>query len=105
MKKLIYGFLSASMLLTMSAAAATMEGTISDSHCGAKHSAATAADAKCVNGCVKKGADPVLISEGKVYKIDASSKSKAEEYLGKKVTVEGNAEGDTVTIESIKASD
>ena len=47
----------------------------------------------------------MLISEGKVYKIDASSKSKAEEYLGKKVTVEGNAEGDTVTIESIKASD
>jgi hypothetical protein len=101
----MYGFVGASMLLAMSAAAATMEGMISDSHCGAKHAAATAADAKCVAGCMKKGADPVLVSEGKVYKIDAASKSKVEDYLGKKVTVEGNTEGDTVTIESIKAGE
>lgn len=105
MKKLVFSFVGASALLAMSAAAATMEGTISDSHCGAKHAAATEADMKCVAGCVKKGADPVLVSEGKVYKIDSESKSKVEEYLGKKVTVEGNVEGDTVSIESVKAAE
>ena len=92
------------MLSVFSAAAfgAEWTGTISDAHCGAKHVAGSAADQKCVETCVKGGAAPVFVSGDKVLKI--SDASKVQDYLGKKVVVTGDLQGDTVTVASIQAA-
>ncbi len=102
MKKLVY-VLAIGALCTVGALAETIKGTISDSMCGAKHTAASADDAKCVATCIKEhGAEPVVVSDGKVLKIAADSKEKAMPHLGHKVTITGTVADDTVTIESIK---
>ena len=95
-------YLLLTSILSVCAFAGEWTGTISDSHCGAKHVAASAADQKCVEGCVKGGAAPVLVSEGKVLKI--ADASKVESFLGKKVVVKGELNGDTVTVESVEAA-
>jgi hypothetical protein len=58
-------------LMVAPAFAETLNGTISDSKCGAKHEAATEADAKCAASCMKHGAEAVLVTDGKVLKIAA----------------------------------
>ncbi|HUA82637.1 MAG TPA: DUF5818 domain-containing protein [Bryobacteraceae bacterium] len=99
MKKLV-------VLLALAAAsafAAEVNGFIADSNCGAKHAAGTAADAKCSQGCIKKGAAAVLVTkDGTVYKIADDSQAKAKAFAGKTVSVNGSVEGDTLTISSIQ---
>ncbi len=98
--KMIWMAAAIGSLLAASAFADSMTGVISDANCGAKHAAAAASDAACVKSCIKRGAAPVLVSEGKVYKISADSQDKVKELAGMKVKVEGKVEGDTVTVES-----
>ena len=54
---------------------------------------------------MKKGADPVLVSEGKVMKFDDESKAKAKAFLGDNVKIDGTMEGDTVKISSIQKAE
>ncbi len=89
-------------LFAVGALAETWSGTISDSMCGAKHTAASAADAACVKKCVKGGASAVLVSDGKVYQIAMNSQSKVTPYLGEKVSVMGKLSGDTIDVTSAK---
>ena len=101
MKKLVLlvgAFLALSTLVW--AGDMTMTGTISDSHCGAKHSAPGATD--CVNGCVKGGAKYVLVSDGKVYELDAQDKF--ADFAGKSVKVSGSMKGDAITVASVEAA-
>jgi len=100
MKKLTF-VLALGAAFSLTAFAESFSGTISDSMCAAKHVAATDADKKCVQGCVKRGAEPVLVVGDKVYKISADSKEKVMSHLGDKVTVEGKVEGDTITVTSV----
>lgn len=81
-----------------------MSGYISDAHCGAKHDAVSAANTKCINGCLKGGSDPVLVSNGKVMKFDADSKAQAVAHAGESVKIDGTVTGDTVKINSIEAA-
>jgi len=84
------------------ALADSFSGTVSDSMCGVQHAAATDADKKCVEGCIKHhGAKPVLVVGDKIYKISADSQDKVMSHLGDKVTVEGTVKGDTITITSV----
>ena len=99
MKKLLV----VASLFAVSSFAAEYKGAISESGCGAKHVSGSAADIKCVSGCVKKGAAPVFVTDGKVVKI--ADGSKVMDYLGKKVVVEGKMDGDTLTIDSVKADE
>jgi hypothetical protein len=101
MKKLVLAAFLASSVCSVAAFADTMSGVISDSHCGVKHNAAGEATEKCVNGCLKGAAKPVLVSDGKVYQLDEASQSKAAALAGKSVNVDGKLEGDTVTVSSI----
>lgn len=103
MKK-VWMAVSIGSLFAMAAMAETLSGTIVDSNCGVKHAEATAADAACVERCIKRGGAPVLVSEGKVYQISADSREKVTSVLGKKVSVNGKLAGDTITIESVEAS-
>ena len=63
----------------------TINGVVSDSHCGAKHS--TAGNAECIEHCVSGGATYVLVSDGKVYQLDSQDKFKG--MGGKSVEVKG----------------
>jgi hypothetical protein len=103
MKK-VWMVVSIGALLAASALAESMSGTISDANCGAKHAAAAASDTACVKSCIKRGTAPVLISDGKVYKISADSQDKVKELAGQKVTVNGKVTGDTIAIESAEAA-
>lgn len=103
MKKLIIATAFAASL-SFAAFGDEMSGYISDSHCGAKHDTVSDANTKCIQGCMKHGSDPVLVSQGKVYKIDADSRAKAAALAGESVKVEGTVNGDTVTISSIEAA-
>ena len=91
-------------LVAGAALAESMSGTISDANCGAKHAAATEKDAACAKSCVKRGAAPVFVSNGKVYKISEGSQEKVAALVGDKVIVDGKVDGDTVTIESAEAA-
>ena len=92
-------------LMVAPAFADTLNGTISDSKCGAKHEAATEADAKCAASCMKHGAEAVLVTDGKVLKIAADSKEKVADLVGKKVTITGSVNDGVVTVEEGKAAE
>jgi hypothetical protein len=79
----------------------TWTGYISDSHCGAK--GAKEGHVDCAKKCVKEGAAAVFVVDDKVYSI--SNAKKVSKYLGEKVTITGEINGDAVTVEKIsKAS-
>ena len=80
------------------ASARTITGVVSDSHCGAKHS--TAGHGECIEHCVSGGAKYVLVSEGKVYQLDAQDKFKG--MGGKEVTVTGKVSGDSIKVSGVK---
>ncbi len=85
---------------SFSAAAADWSGYIVDSSCAGRKNMWE--DTECVARCVRRGAPVVLVTEdGKVYKIANQDKVTAESY-GKKVTVTGKMEGETITVESLK---
>jgi hypothetical protein len=75
-------------------------GAISEAGCGAKHVDGSEKSIACVKGCVKKGAAPVFVTDGKVLKI--ANADKVEEHLGHKVKITGKLDGDTVTIEKVE---
>ena len=97
MKKAALSFAFLSMC-AVAAMGAELTGYISDSKCGAK--GAADAHAECAAKCVKGGAAPVLVSDGKVYKI--SDPAKVEDHIGHKVTVTGKVKGDTIDIDTVK---
>ena len=83
---------------TLTALAEELTGYISDSKCGAKGAKDEHAD--CAVKCVKGGASPVFVTDGKVYKID--DVSKVQDHIGHKVTITGELKGDTVQIQDVK---
>jgi hypothetical protein len=78
----------------------TFTGVVGDTHCGIKHSTASAEAAACVEKCVTGGAKYVLISsDGNVYLLDAQDQFKG--LGGKNVTVKGTLDGSTITVKSV----
>ncbi len=91
-------------LLAVSAAdKSPLTGVVSDSHCGVKHAAASDAATACVGKCVAGGASYVLVSDGKVYQLDAQDKFK--DFAGKSVKVTGTVDGDKIAVESVEAGE
>ena len=80
--------------------AETMNGTIGDEHCGAKHVNAKESDMACVKKCSEGGAASIFIVGDKVYKIDNVDAVKGHE--GHKVSIDGKVTGDTVHVDSLK---
>lgn len=80
----------------------SIKGVISDSHCGAKHASASDEDKQCVAHCLKGGQEAVLLSDGKVYKLDQTGQDKAKEFAGEKVTVTGSVSGENISVTSIE---
>jgi hypothetical protein len=101
MKKLVLATFLAASFGSVVMLADQLTGYVSESGCGAKHSSVSAANTKCVEGCLKKGSDPVLVSDGKVMKFDADSKEKAKAFAGQSVKIDGTMDGDVIKINSI----
>jgi hypothetical protein len=101
MKKFVFSCALVFALAPGALLADEITGYISDSHCGAAHNAPSEANTKCIDVCLKKGSDPVLVSNGKVMTFDADSKEKAKSFAGQNVKIDGTMDGDTVKINSI----
>ena len=82
--------------------AQTINGFISEDQCGASHNAPSASATKCVKGCVARGAAPVLVSNGKIYKLKGED-SAVKGLAGQNVIIKGTIDGDTITIASVEA--
>ena len=98
MKKFAFACLFVTSTFAVSAFAEDWTGYISDSKCAAKGAKDEHAD--CAVKCVKGGASPVFVVDGKVYKIDDASK--VADHIGHKVTISGTLDGDTVKVDSVK---
>ena len=97
MKKLlvVFGFAA------MSAMAADWTGYVIDKTCASKKE--MWGNEKCAQSCIKKGAAAVFVTEdGKIYQV--SNQDKVLDMAGKKVSLSGKMEGDTITVDSVKAS-
>jgi RecA/RadA recombinase len=101
MKKLVLASLFLGAVGSFAVMAAELNGYISDEHCGAKHSAVSEANTKCVQGCLKNGT-PVLVVGDKVMKFDADSAAKAKDFAGQNVKITASVDGDVVKISSIE---
>ena len=98
MKKLILLVFTVLVFGSMSfAGSKTITGVVSDSHCGAKHT--DAGNAECIEHCVSGGAKYILVSNGKIYQLDAQDKFKG--LGGKSVTVKGKVKGESITVKTV----
>ena len=102
MKKLVLASIMTMSFGSFAAFADQMTGYISDSHCGTAHSSPSADNTACIKKCLNNGSDPVLVSDGKVVKIDPASKQKAVGFAGENVTVSGTMDGDNLKIDTIE---
>src|SRR5579862_5358894 len=85
--------------MSISAMAADFTGYIIDQNCASKKE--MLGNVQCAQSCIKRGAAAVLVTDdGKVYKIADQDKVKAE--AGKKVTITGSVDADTIKVDSIK---
>jgi hypothetical protein len=97
----VAGFLALGIAGISAQSTTTINGFVSDQNCGAKHDSES--DLKCVSSCIKRGADPVLVSDGKVYKIKGDVDA-VKGVAGQSVTITGTVDGDTITVTSVKKS-
>ncbi|MBV8907274.1 MAG: hypothetical protein JOZ22_26830 [Acidobacteriia bacterium] len=85
--------------ISASAMAADVTGYIIDQMCSGN--AKMRGDVECANKCIKGGSPAVLVTEdGKVYKI--ADQAKVTPDAGKKVTLTGKLNGDTISVDKVK---
>lgn len=95
MKKLLFVF----GLAAISAMAADFTGYIIDKNCSAKKE--MFGDEACAKRCIGRGAAAVLATEdGKIYQI--ANQDKVKDVAGKKVTLVGKIDKDTITVDDVK---
>jgi hypothetical protein len=100
-KKILFSSVMVLSLFSLSAFAEEFNAYISDSKCGAKHAADM--NSKCVMNCVKGGNAAVAVVGDKVYKI--ADADKVKDHLGHKVVITGKADGDTLSVTSVKMAE
>ncbi len=100
MKKLIAG-LALTSAMAISAFGADVTGYIVDKNCASKKE--MLGDEACAKRCMGRGAPAVIATEdGKI--IAVTNQDKVKDFAGKKVTVSGKMEGESITVDSVKAS-
>jgi hypothetical protein len=80
-----------------------INGTVTDTMCGAHHMMQGKTPAQCTRECVKEGSDFALASGDRVY-ILKGDKSQFDKFAGQNVTVKGKVDGKTITVDSIAAA-
>ncbi len=95
MKKLLFVM----GLAAMTSMAADFSGYIVDKNCASKKE--MLGDEACAKRCIGRGAPAVLATEdGKIYQI--ANQDKVKDAAGKKVTVVGKLDKDTITVDEVK---
>jgi hypothetical protein len=82
----------------------TFTGEVGDAMCGNKHMEGTPAE--CTRACVSKGSKYALVVGEKVYVLDTANPavlSTLDQQAGKKVTVTGTLNGDTIEVSAVGA--
>jgi hypothetical protein len=83
------------------AASQPIDGVVSDSMCGKKHTmAAGKTDAQCIQECIKSGSSYALVAGTKVYTFTAKRETTVP-FAGKHVHIEGDVKGTIITVTSI----
>jgi len=84
----------------------TIEGYISDNHCGLHHMKSMGDDKACTLMCVKNGGKFVLADRDhkRVYQLDKTGQEKARDFAGMKVKVMGRLSGRTIRVTAIEAA-
>jgi len=106
------GFIPGSRAGTLAAARAqsssamqpeSYEGMITDTHCGAKHSAAIGmAAADCTRVCVHGGEQFALVDGDSVYVLEGDREA-LKRVAGQRVRIVGIANGNTISVSSVVA--
>jgi hypothetical protein len=97
--KRTFAILAVATGLTVCASAADFTGFIMDKDCSTNK--AMAGDEACAKRCIERGSPAVLVTaEGKVYAI--ADQDKVKSAAGKKVTIAGKLEGDSIKVDSVK---
>ncbi len=79
------------------------EGIITDTHCGAKHSAAVGmAAADCTRVCVHSGERFALVDGDKAYTLEGEP-AVLKRVAGQRVKVTGTRNGNTIAVASVAA--
>jgi hypothetical protein len=82
----------------------TYEGMITDTHCGAKHSAATGKTAgDCTRACVHGGERFSLVNGDKVYVLEGEPAA-LKRVAGQRVRIVGSLRGNTISVTSVATS-
>ena len=107
MKKLFLCVAACALCVAAPRAAETWKGTLSDSMCAAKHSAAKHGDnAKrhedCVAKCLKGGGEHVFVVDDKVFKIANQDFADLKAHAGHEVNLTGERKGDAITVSKIE---
>jgi len=85
------------------AKAQTFTGMVSDAMCGAKHMM-EGDPVACLRACVQKGSRYALVVGDKVYTLDAKNKADLDaldKLAGQQAKVKGEAEGETIEVNSV----
>ena len=80
--------------------AATVNGWVADSKCGAK--AAHEGAAECTKKCIKEGAKMVVVTDADQKVLTVENPKKLEGHEGHHVAVTGKVSGDSIHVESVK---
>ena len=97
---IVFGVALAGSTLLVQAADQTMEGTISDAMCGAKHKMADGK--KCTMGCAKSNGYALVVGD-KVYKLSGMT-DELTKLAGDKAKVTGAVDGMNITVSSVAAA-
>jgi hypothetical protein len=106
MRTLYSAFLAAILFATPGfAAEQTVRGTISDVMCGASHAGMPTkmTDKECTQFCAGKGAQYVLVADGKIYKL-SNHNAELRAHAGETVSITGDVKGDTIKVSRVEPS-
>jgi hypothetical protein len=81
----------------------TYEGVVTDTRCGAKHSAALAENAAdCTRACVHAGEHFALVNGDKLYILEGEPEL-LKRSAGERVTIAGTLNGNTIAVNSVRS--
>jgi Putative zinc-finger len=87
-------------------ATVTAVGVIGDSYCQHEHLYSTrfnVSDRECTLGCVKRGAEFVLVTDTQIYRISDQQLPELATFANRRVQVAGKFDGDRIVVASIRA--
>ena len=82
-------------------------GVIGDSTCAHDHRGFTTRfnvnDRECTLGCVKLGAEFVLVTDTRIYRIDNQKLPELASFASRRVQIKGKLDGDRIVVASMRA--